>query len=116
LNAAPTPQARARLALRELIRVGGFDRSVLILVTPTGTGRVDPAALDPLEFLHRGDVASVAAQYSYPPSPLALIAEDAYGAETAQAVFEEVYGYWTRLPQGRRPRLYLFGPSLGAHA
>jgi uncharacterized membrane protein len=38
LNAAPTPQARARLALRELIRVGGFERSVLVLVTPTGTG------------------------------------------------------------------------------
>ncbi|HZF67287.1 MAG TPA: alpha/beta-hydrolase family protein, partial [Gemmatirosa sp.] len=114
LNAAPTPQARARLALREMIRVGAFARSVLVLVTPTGTGWVDPAALDPVEFLHRGDIASVAAQYSYLPSPLALIAEDAYGAETAAALFEEVYGYWTRLPPGDRPRLYLFGLSLGA--
>jgi uncharacterized membrane protein len=114
LNAAPTPRARARLALRELIRVGGFDRSVLVVVTPTGTGWVDPAALDPIEFLHRGDVASVAAQYSYLPSPLALIADDAYGAETAAALFEEIYGHWTRLPEGRRPRLYLFGLSLGA--
>jgi uncharacterized membrane protein len=59
-------------------------------------------------------VASVAVQYSYLPSPLALIADDAYGAETAAAVFEEIYGYWTRLPAGRRPRLYLFGLSLGA--
>ena len=114
LNAAATPRARVRLALRELIRVGGFERSVLVLVTPTGTGWVDPAALDPVEFLHRGDIASVAAQYSYLPSPLALIARDAYGAETARALFEEVYGYWTRMPPGRRPRLYLFGVSLGA--
>jgi uncharacterized membrane protein len=59
-------------------------------------------------------MASVAVPYSYLPSPLALIAEDAYGAETAQALFEEIYGYWTRLPGGRRPRLYLFGLSLGA--
>jgi uncharacterized membrane protein len=114
LNAAPTPRARARLALRELVRVGGFERSVLLLVTPTGTGWVDPAAVDPLEFLHRGDVATVAAQYSYLPSPLALIAEGEYGVETARALFEEVYGYWTRLPAARRPRLYLFGVSLGA--
>jgi uncharacterized membrane protein len=114
LNAAATPRARARLALRELIRVRGFERSVLLLVTPTGTGWTDPAALDPIEFLHRGDIAIVAAQYSYLPSPLALIAEDAYGAETARALFEEVYSYWTQLPQGRRPRLYLFGLSLGA--
>jgi uncharacterized membrane protein len=114
LNAAGSPRERARLALEELIRVGGFERSVLLLVTPTGTGWVDPAGLDPLEFLLRGDIASVAAQYSYLPSPLALIAEGAYGAETARALFEEVYGHWTRLPADDRPELYLYGLSLGA--
>jgi uncharacterized membrane protein len=114
LNAADTPEARARLALRELERVGAFERSVLLLVTPTGTGWVDPAALDPLEYLHRGDVASVAAQYSYLPSPLALIVEGAYGAENARALFEEVYDHWTALPRESRPKLYLHGASLGA--
>ena len=58
-------EARAKLALEELKRVGGFDRSVLIVVTPTGTGWVDPAALDSVEYLHDGAVASVALQYSY---------------------------------------------------
>jgi uncharacterized membrane protein len=114
LNAGGTPAERALLALEELVRVGGFRRSVLVLVTPTGTGWVDPAALEPLEYLQRGGVASVAAQYSYLPSPLALIAEAAYGAETARALFREVYGYWTRLPRDARPRLYLHGASLGA--
>ncbi len=113
-NAAATPREQARLALQELIRVGGFERSVLLLVTPTGTGWVDPAGLDTAEFLHRGDIASVAAQYSYLPSPLALVAEGAYGADVARALFEEVYGYWTSLPAEDRPRLYLFGLSLGA--
>src|SRR5262249_10903766 len=41
LRSADTPEMRAKLALEELKRVGGFERSVLIVVTPTGTGWVD---------------------------------------------------------------------------
>lgn len=114
LNSANSPEERARLALRELIRVGGFERSTLLLVTPTGTGWVDPAGLDTFEYLHRGDIATVAAQYSYLNSPLALMTEAAYGAEMARALFEAVYGYWRGLPADSRPRLYLYGLSLGA--
>ncbi len=114
LNAAATPDARAHLALEELKRVGAFERSVLLLVTPTGTGWVDPAALDTVEYLQRGDIASVAAQYSYLPSPLSLIVEGDYGVETARALFGKVYDYWSSLPRDSRPRLYLHGLSLGA--
>jgi uncharacterized membrane protein len=114
LNAASDPVERARLALEELIRVDGFSRSLLVLITPTGTGWVDPASVSPLEYLHHGDIASVAVQYSYLPSPLALIADDAYGAETARALFEAVYGHWSQLPADARPRLFLHGVSLGA--
>lgn len=114
LNAAETPRQRARLAVEELRRVGAFAREVLLLVTPTGTGWVDPAALDPLEFLHRGNIASVAVQYSYLPSPLALLSHGGYGVEAARALFEEVYQAWTLLPKEGRPKLYLFGLSLGA--
>ncbi len=114
LQAVDTPEQGARLALEELLRAGAFERSVLVLVTPTGTGWVDPGAITPVEYLFRGDVASVAVQYSYLPSALALLAEAAYGAETARAVFLEVYGYWSSLPADARPSLYLQGVSLGA--
>ncbi|WP_406827666.1 alpha/beta hydrolase [Microbulbifer sp. ARAS458-1] len=114
LNAADTPAQRAKLALDELKRVGGFERSYLILITPTGTGWVDPGAINSVEYLLGGDVASVAAQYSYLPSPIALMTQDAYGRETARAAFEEIYGYWRKLPHSSRPKLYLFGLSLGA--
>lgn len=114
LNAAETHEERARLALEELKRVGAFERSILLLVTPTGTGWVDPAALDTVEYLQRGDIASVAVQYSYLPSPLSLIAEAEYGVETARAVFDRIYGYWSSLPSDNRPQLYLHGLSLGA--
>ena len=114
LNSAETADQRAALALAELMRVGAFDRSVLVIATPTGTGWVDPAGMAPLEILHRDDVASVSVQYSYLPSWLSLLVEPDYGSDTARAVFRAVYGYWRSLPKERRPRLYLFGLSLGA--
>lgn len=114
LNSADDIESRVRLALAELRRVGAFERSVLAIVTPTGTGWVDPAAIDTLEYLHGGDVASVAVQYSYLASWLALLTEPGYGAETARALFDAIYGYWTTLPEDSRPRLYLHGLSLGA--
>jgi len=114
LRSADTAEQRARLALEELKRSGGFDRSVLIVATPTGTGWMDPAAFDSLEFLHHGDVATVAQQYSYLASWLSLLVEPDYGSEAARALFNAVYGHWVTLPRDRRPRLYLFGLSLGA--
>ena len=114
LRSAGTPEARARLALEELKRVGGFERPVLIVITPTGTGWVDPAALDSVEYLHEGAVASVAVQYSYLASWLYLLGDPGHGADTARAVFREIYGYWLTLPRNARPKLYLYGISLGA--
>lgn len=114
LAARDTAQARARLALDELKRQHGFERKLLIIITPTGTGWIDPAAMDTVEYLHHGDVASVAMQYSYLNSPLSLLFQPEYGAEAARALFVEIYGYWTTLPKDKRPKLYLHGLSLGA--
>ncbi|MEM6323499.1 MAG: alpha/beta-hydrolase family protein [Pseudomonadota bacterium] len=109
-----TPQARAALALEELKRVGGFERKVLVVASPTGTGWMDPGSQDPLEYMHGGDVATVSAQYSYLQSPLALILESSTGLEQATALLEVVHEYWKTLPEGNRPRLYVHGLSLGA--
>lgn len=114
LNSADTVAERARLALAELERVGGFERSLLVLVTPTGTGWVDPGSQDTVEYLHRGDIATVAAQYSYLNSPLTLMTDGGYGAEAARALFAEIYGHWRTLPEATRPRLFLQGLSLGS--
>jgi uncharacterized membrane protein len=114
LRAADTPAERARLALEELQRAGAFKRSTLIVITPTGTGWVDPGAMDSVEYLLDGDVASVAMQYSYLSSPLSLLVQPGYGAESARALFSQVYDYWRSLPHDARPKLYLHGLSLGA--
>ena len=114
LRAADSADERAQLALEELKRVGAFERSVLIIITPTGTGWVDPASMDAVEYLHNGDVASVALQYSYLSSPLSLLVEPDYGSEAARASFAAVYEHWMTLPKDKRPKLYLHGLSLGA--
>lgn len=114
LRGAETARARAELALDELKRQGGFERSVLVVITPTGTGWIDPAAMDAIEYLADGDVASVAVQYSYLNSPLSLLFQPEYGAESARALFAAIYRHWTTLPKDRRPKLYLHGLSLGA--
>lgn len=114
LGGAETHAGRARLALEELKRTGAFERAIMVVVTPTGTGWIDPAAMDSIEYLHRGDVASVALQYSYLTSPLSLIVQPEYGLEAARALFSEVYRHWTALPRDQRPKLYVHGLSLGA--
>ncbi len=114
LNSADTVEERADLALAELIRIGGFERTYLVIVTPTGTGWVDPQSQMALEYLLRGDVASVSVQYSYLASWLALLADPEYGRETARAVFSRVYDHWRTLPRDGRPKLYVHGLSLGS--
>lgn len=114
LQVADTPDERAQLLLAELIRIGAFDRAVLVVITPTGTGWVDPSAIDGLEFLFDGDVASVALQYSYLNSPLSLLFQPENGLASSQALFRAVYDRWKKLPGDQRPELYLHGLSLGA--
>ncbi|NIZ08177.1 alpha/beta-hydrolase family protein [Pseudooceanicola sp. HF7] len=108
------PQVRAQVALKELIRLQAFDRAVLVVASPTGTGWLDPSSFDPLEYIHDGDIATVAAQYSYMQSPMALIFETDTGLDQAKAMFTTVYDYWKDLPPDSRPRLYVHGLSLGA--
>lgn len=114
LSNAETADDRAALALREALRVGAFERRRLVLAFPTGTGWMDPAGMQPLDYLSDGDVAAVAVQYSWLPSWMSLFLQPEYGAETADAVFREIYGHWRKMPEETRPELYLFGLSLGA--
>lgn len=116
MRSAPSLEERVQLALAEMLRVGAFDRSVLVVIMPVGTGWVDPPGIDSLEYLLAGNVASVALQYSYLTSPLSLVIEPDYGTDAAMALFSTVYAYWTTLPRATRPKLYLNGLSLGAHS
>ena len=109
-----SPQERADIALAELQRQGGFDRDVLIVALPTGTGWLDPGAVDTVEYMHGGNIATISVQYSYLQSPLALILETRSGLDQAEALISTVHSYWRTLPKNDRPRLYIHGLSLGS--
>ncbi|MGK5677893.1 alpha/beta hydrolase [Actinoplanes sp. URMC 104] len=114
LDAAPTPRERAELAVRELVRTGAFSREVLCLVTTTGTGWVNADAVDPLEYMYNGDTALVSMQYSYLPSVISFLVDQERARAAGRALVDEVYGMWSRLPVENRPKLLVFGESLGS--
>ena len=113
LDSAPTMQERVDLALAEMERTGAFDRSLLVLVSPTGLGYVNYVAMAAVQYLTRGDVASVTMQYSNRPSPLSL-GRVARAREQNRLLWLRVLER-LRHREGRRPRVVLFGESLGAH-
>jgi uncharacterized membrane protein len=110
-----TAKERAELVLEEMKRLGAFDKSVLLLSTPTGTGWMDPYAVNTVEYIYGGDIANVTMQYSYLSSQATVFFYPERATESANVLFHEVYTYWSKLPQDNRPKLYLFGLSLGAY-
>jgi uncharacterized membrane protein len=114
LASADGPEAQAALAVRDLQRAGGFQRKNLVVTTTTGSGWVDPALVDSVEYLSNGDCATVAIQYSYLPSWISYLVDQSKALAAGQALFDAVYGAWVKLPAGDRPKLYVAGESLGS--
>lgn len=114
LESAPTTQQRVDLALAELERTGAFGRSVVAVVTTTGTGWVNEPAPMSLELIHGGDSALVAIQYSYLPSWLSFLVDRSRAEEAGRLLFDAVHARLDQLPEGDRPRLLVFGESLGS--
>jgi uncharacterized membrane protein len=114
LKSAPSIGAESDLVVRELERTGGFSRKVLAVVTTTGTGWVNPAAIDPLEYMYGGDTAVAAVQYSFLPSWITFLADKAPAQEAGRDLFNAVYARWDQLPADHRPKLVVFGESLGS--
>lgn len=114
LDTADETESRAARAVADLRRAGGFERRNLLVVTTTGSGWVDPAAVDGFEYLTGGDAASVALQYSYLPSWMSYLVDQSKAREAGRELFDAVYESWSRLPADARPRLYVAGESLGS--
>jgi uncharacterized membrane protein len=115
LQSAPTLQDRVNLALRELDRTHAWSRKVLVVVTTTGTGWVDERAASALEYMFNGDTAEVGMQYSYLPSWVSFLVDQQKAADTGTALIQAVEGRLSSMPPSTRPRLYLFGESLGSY-
>jgi uncharacterized membrane protein len=104
---------RAELALEELERTGAYDRRWLLLVAPTGTGWVDQTMIETAELLTRGDIATACIQYGRFPSFLS-IQKVALGRSQFRLLLLGVRQRLRGMPAERRPKVLVFGESLGA--
>lgn len=114
LHSADGIKATAELAARELQRTGGLDRDVVAVATTTGTGWINEAEASALEYMYNGDTAIVSMQYSFLPSWLSFLVDKENARQAGQALFEAVDALIREMPEGRRPRLVVFGESLGS--
>ncbi|MEV6342282.1 alpha/beta hydrolase [Actinoplanes sp. NPDC051851] len=115
LDSADTVEERAALVVREMDRTGAFDRAVVAVFTPTGTGWVDNRVTQSLEYMYAGDTALVSMQYSYLPSWIAFLGDRSEVVDAASALITAVRDRWAAMPAAHRPKLLLFGESLGTY-
>lgn len=108
------PVEQARIAVDELKRTGAFDRRVLLVATPTGTGWLEPQIMDAFDYVYGGDTATVATQYSYLPSWASVLVDHERAGAAGRELFNAVYDVWKDLPPDGRPKLLVHGLSLGS--
>ena len=113
VRAAGTTEARVELLMSELERMGAFDRSVIIVQTPSGNGHIPPVNAAAPEFMFAGDVAQVVLQYAYVSSVAAMITERDAGDEASRQLIEAVTERVAQMPEDR-PRVFVVGESLGS--
>ncbi len=114
LESAKDGVTQEELAVRELERTHAFDRKVLVVVTTTGTGWVNSETAEAIEYMYHGDTAIVASQYSYLPSVLSFLADRQKVAVAGEKMFEAVHAAWSARPAEARPKLLVYGESLGS--
>lgn len=115
LESASSSRERARLAVRELDRTGAFDRAVVGVFVATGNGWINPKVADSLEYLYGGDTAEVSMQYSYLPSAVSFLTDQAEAGEAAEDLVDAVLARVAQLPIGHRPKVLVYGESLGSY-
>lgn len=116
LESGPTIRESADLAAQELVRTGGLQREVVAIASTTGTGWINRSSADSLEYMFNGDTAIVGLQYSYLPSWLSFLVDRERARQAGVALFEAVDAKVQELPESQRPRVVVFGESLGSYA
>ncbi|MGV9712008.1 alpha/beta hydrolase [Gordonia sp. NPDC003424] len=116
LDSADTIRETADLAAQELERTGGLKRKVVVVGSSTGSGWVNKATVDSLEYMYNGDIATVSMQYSYLPSWISFLVDKERARQAGQALFEAVDERVRAIPEAERPKLVVFGESLGSFA
>jgi uncharacterized membrane protein len=113
LESAPTLDERVQLIVRELDRTEAAKRSAVLIAIPTGSGGVNAKSIQSVEYLYGGNTTSLAIQYSYLPSWLSFLADQETARQNGKVLTEAVYDWWSHLNPSARPKLLMYGESLG---
>lgn len=105
--------AAARL-VESWLRSGGLSARAVVVAVPTGSGWVDQAAVAGFVDRFDGDVRILALPYADVESWKAFISGDAASTGSSVALVRELAEVLESRPAGQRPRLVLYGQSLGA--
>ena len=109
VRSAPTVDERAELAVRELARLGAFERSRIVVISATLRGYVNPIIPDAIETFAGGDCACVVIQY-YDKKTLLMPLKVGIAARTHRELLR-------RLVRHRgAAEVMVYGESLGAWA
>jgi uncharacterized membrane protein len=114
-DAARSAEARVALAMAELRRTAAFDRELLIVSCPAGTGYVNTLPMEVAEYATLGDCAAVSVQYARLPSLLAL-QQTPSGANHHRLLLAAIKHELETRPPEDRPKVVVYGESLGAWA
>jgi len=109
LRSAPTVEQRCDLAVRELDRLGAFERGRVVVVAATLRGFVNPIIPAAEEHFSGGDVATVVVQYHDRPTVL-MPAKVPIAARTHRELLARL------ARRGGGAEVVVYGESLGAWA
>ncbi|MEZ5209714.1 alpha/beta hydrolase [Gordonia sp. PP30] len=93
---------------------GGAHQRAVVVAVPTGSGWVDGGAVRGFDERFGGSVRVLAVQYSAMPSWQAYVRSPERAGQSATALVAALSREIGTLPPGQRPRVYLYGQSLGA--
>lgn len=116
LQADTSTESQVQSILDELDRTEAWDREILVVSGTTGTGWVNPVAADSIEMIYNGDSAIAAIQYSFLPSWISFLVDGSAAKAAGDALINGVHERWAQLPEDRRPKLVVYGESLGSQS
>lgn len=114
LKNGDTAEQRVDTLIREMERTGAFNKGNIAVVVTTGGGHVNPAVVESLERMTDGDSATVAMQYGTLPSAASFMKIDD-AVKHYDLLLRRIKDRIEQLhPAGGRPKVVLYGESLGA--
>jgi uncharacterized membrane protein len=115
LKSAKDQKGQVDLIIQELERTHASERDVILVANSTGSGGINPRAAASVEYMSGGSSATVGMQYSYLPSWISFLADKDKAQEAGKTLFNATYDWWNKLDPATRPKLVVYGESLGSY-